>query len=351
MRLGYSKNLMMDAPPEPEQPTTTETAVSVVIPTYNRSRLLKEAIESLWNQTLDPRRFEIIVVDNASVDGTPDMMRELQARSPCRLVYHRLPADHGPAWARNEGVRLAKGELIAFTDSDCRADREWLVKGLGAFRQDVAFVTGSVVYKPEQRARFFSGVSAPLTKEHPSYPTCNAFYRRKVFLDMGGFDATLCYNTFLSRPMECADTDLAWRIKESGCKNVFLPDLVIYHEIGVKSPWNWILDPFRLFVVPALVRRHPQLRIGLLHGRIFFFKENALFYLGVLGALLAILLHWSFLILALAYPALVAFVLKENLTLRKFPALVLQILLLAVRQAFICAGLIYGSIRFRSVVL
>lgn len=335
-----------------KRPAESDIMVSVIIPTRNRSQLLREAIESLWNQTLDPGRFEIVVVDNASTDNTPDMMHQLQARSPCRLVYHRLSRDQGPARARNEGARLAQGEFLAFTDSDCRADREWLARGTSAFRDEVAFVTGSVLHKPEQRVRFFSGVYNPVTQEHPTYPTCNIVYRRKVFVDMGGMDETLCFATFLdNKPTECADTDLAWRVKKHGYTNLFLPELVVYHEVGLKSPWNWVMDPFRLFVVPALVKKHPEFRTKLLYGRIFFDKENALFYLAVLGLLLGIVGHWAFLGLAFPYPVWVAFVLRQNLAPRKLPKLMLQILLLAARRGVACAGLIYGSIRFRSLVL
>lgn len=343
----------MNVSPEMQKPLMeTKPAISVVIPTYNRSRLLEEVIGSLWDQTLDPRQFEIIVVDNASVDNTPELMQRLQAGSPCRLLYHRLPADSGPAKARNQGVRLAQGEIIAFTDSDCRADRDWLAKGLAAFRDGVAFVTGPVLFKSEQPVRFFSRISTPVQEEHPSYPTCNAMYRREVFLNAGGFDETLNFTTLFGIAMECADTDLAWRIKEQGGTNLFLRDLVIYHEVGPPSAWNWLVYPSRLFVVAALIRRHPHLRRQLLHGGVFFFKENVLFYLAVAGLILGITVHWMFLLLSLAYPLWVAFfVLPQNLAPAKLPKLVLQILMLEARQGIICAALIYGSIRFRRLVL
>lgn len=345
--------MVMSALLQAERPQPDgELVVSVIIPTLNRSPLLRDVIESLFSQTLDPKRFEIVVVDNASTDNTPDMMRELQARSPCRLVYHRLSQDHGPARARNEGVRLARGEFLAFTDSDCRVDREWLARGTAAFRDEVGFVTGSVLHKPEQRVRFFSGTFNPVTQEHPTYPTCNIFYRRKVFSDMGGMDEKLCFSTFLdNKPTECADTDLAWRVKKHGYTNLFLPELVVYHEVGLKSPWKWVVDPFRLYVVPLLVKKHPEFRTRLLYGRIFFDKENALFYLAVAGLLLGVVGHWGFLSLAMPYPVWVALVLRQNLVPHKLPKLMLQILLLALRRAVVCAGLIYGSIRFRCLVL
>jgi glycosyltransferase involved in cell wall biosynthesis len=343
----------MDAQLETPRLSECRILVSVIVPTLNRSSLLRDLLESLIAQTYDPHSFEIIVVDNCSTDSTPDVVRALQAVSACSLVYHRLPKDCGPAHARNQGARLARGAILAFTDSDCRADSRWLSKGTNAFRDGVAFVTGSILHKPGQRVRLFSGAYDQVRHEHPTYPTANAFYRRQLFLDMGGFDETLCFHTFLdNKPIECADTDLPWRIKESGSwTNVFVPDLVIYHEVPVRTMWKWLLDPYRLFVLAVLVKRHPQLRGLLLHGRLFFQVENGLFYLATLGIILGVLVHIAYLLLALPYALRVVYVLRNNLTIRRFPKLLLQVPLLAARQGVQCAALIYGSVRFGSVVL
>lgn len=327
--------------------------VSVIVPTRNRSSLLRDLLESLIAQTYDPRNFEIIVVDNCSTDDTPEMVHAMQAVSVCSLLYHRLPKDCGPAHARNQGARLARGAILAFTDSDCHADPQWLAKGTNAFRDGVAFVTGSILHKPGQRVRLFSGAPDQVRHEHPTYPTANAFFRRQLFLDMGGFDETLCFQTFFdNKPIECADTDLSWRIKESqSWTNAFDPDLVIYHEVPVRTMWKWLLDPYRIFVLAVLVKRHPQLRRLLLHGRLFFQVENGLFYLATLGTILGAFIHFTYLLLGLPYVLRVVYLLRNNLTMRKFPKLLLQVPLLTARQAVLCAALIYGSVRFGSVVL
>ena len=325
--------------------------VSVIIPTLNRSRLLREVLESLFAQTLEKIRYEIIVVDNASTDDTPQMIAALQKDAPVSLRYHRLEKDSGPAKARNLGARLASGRVLAFTDSDCRADSGWLAAGIAVLSDDIAFVGGQVLHKPEQRVRFFSAICQPTTAENPTYPTANIMYRREVFLAMGGFSEDLCFQTFFdNKPIECADTDLAWRIKEAGMASRFVPEMIIYHEVPLKKPLTWIVDPFRLFSLPVLVKRHPQLRTLFLYRRIFFRAENALFYLALLAIPLAFL-HPAFLLLAAPYPLLLVYLLRENLNMRKVGKLLFQIPVLAARQVFVSAGLIYGSLRFRSLVL
>ncbi len=326
--------------------------VSVVIPTRNRSDLLVEVIESLWKQTFDPGKFEIIVTDNCSTDDTLEVARSLQERSPCAFRYHRMEEDRGPAFSRNKGVEMARGPIIAFTDSDCRADPRWLQLGVAALAdQEVAFVTGSVLDKPEQPVKFFTRTNSGVTSEHASYPTCNAMYRREVFLEMGGFDGDLCFCDIFNRVNECADTDLAWRVKEKGYGNVFVPEMTIYHEVETQPWWTWMREPYRLWLAPAIVRRHPAIRDQLLIWGLFFCKENVLFYLMIMGFILGPALHWGFALLAvpfLLWAATAGGVRLSPMGLLKMPA---RAALLTARQAFMCAGLIYGSVRFRALVL
>lgn len=96
--------------------------VSVVIPTHNRRELLRSALESVYKQTYS--RFEVIVVDDCSTDGTTELLR--QEAEQGRLRFHRNAKSLGGAGSRNVGIGLAKGELVAFLDDD----DEWLPEKL-----------------------------------------------------------------------------------------------------------------------------------------------------------------------------------------------------------------------------
>ena len=91
--------------------------VTVIIPTYNRGHLIERSIVSVLNQTY--RDFELIVVDDGSTDNTKEVVKSILDE---RIKYMRSPVNRGPANARNIGIRGAKGEYIAFQDSD----DEWL---------------------------------------------------------------------------------------------------------------------------------------------------------------------------------------------------------------------------------
>lgn len=89
--------------------------ISVVIPTYNRAGLVRRAIDSALGQSLPPD--EVIVVDDRSADETPRLLRDWQAADArIRPISHAV--NQGPAGARNTGVAAARGDLVAFLDSD-----------------------------------------------------------------------------------------------------------------------------------------------------------------------------------------------------------------------------------------
>src|SRR5688572_297385 len=99
-------------------------AVSVVIPTHNRAGRLAAQLESLRAQTT--RDFEVIVVDDGSRDGTPEVLAAQIARGGFDLRAIRHDAPQGPATARNAGWQAARAPLVAFTDDDCISHPGWL---------------------------------------------------------------------------------------------------------------------------------------------------------------------------------------------------------------------------------
>ena len=107
--------------------------VSIILPTYNRKKLLKKCIESLISQNYPKEDFEIIVIDDGSTDGTEQITRKLKRKIP-NLIYYKTK-HNGQANARNFGLRKAKGSFIAFTDDDCVVEKNWLRKIEDTFKR------------------------------------------------------------------------------------------------------------------------------------------------------------------------------------------------------------------------
>jgi glycosyltransferase involved in cell wall biosynthesis len=108
-----------------------DVKISVVIPTYNRTEYLRKAIKSLIDQTLPMDQYEILVIDNCSVDNTRKVVcEEFKNVRNLRYIYEpRL----GLTYARNAGWQNATGEYIAYLDDDAVASRQWLEKILEVF--------------------------------------------------------------------------------------------------------------------------------------------------------------------------------------------------------------------------
>lgn len=344
--------MTMELTLDQERPASRlKPTVSVIVPTRNRSAVLTDMLRGLEAQDFPADAFEVFVIDNCSTDATEEVVREYAARVPFALHYHRMERDQGPAPARNMGASLARGEILAFTDSDCRPSPQWLSLGVSAFEEGVSLVTGPLIYKPEQTGDFFARRTGESRVEHPSYPTANAFYRKDVFLEHGGFDPSLCYMDPFGRALECADTDLAWRVLKNGHRNVFIEDMIVYHELEAQTPLGWMLDPTRMFCVPALIRQHPELRPKLLYKGLFFYRNSIFYYAALIIAITLLVLDWRWLLVAPVLLIVRAIMRAPRLSPLAWARSLMEVCLNIVRNYLMIGMLIYGSIRFRRLVL
>ncbi len=108
--------------------------ISAVVCTYNRAKLVGQAIDSLAGQNLDKDSFEIIIVDNGSTDSTKDIVApKIEKLSNVRYV---VEPTLGLSHARNLGWKKARGKYVAFLDDDAIADQSWLKNIISAFERN-----------------------------------------------------------------------------------------------------------------------------------------------------------------------------------------------------------------------
>ncbi|KCZ72291.1 glycosyl transferase [Candidatus Methanoperedens nitroreducens] len=239
--------------------------VSIVIPTYNRKESLKETLDSLLNQTYPEDRYEIIVCDDGSVDGTEEMMSELIRESP-RVIRYLKQENRGPASARNLGISIAAGEIVGFTDDDCTISREWIEKALPYFDcEEVGGVIGYTLPREAYTEKVFEAVhTLQITEDEGSYATCNIFYKKNVLIEVGGFDTTFGMAF-------CEDTDLGLRIKEKNYRICFGKNVLAYHAIGHRSIVKHLKSLRKYESVVLLHKKHPELKknlfLGFIHNK------------------------------------------------------------------------------------
>ncbi|MCA9296173.1 MAG: glycosyltransferase [Phycisphaerales bacterium] len=124
--------------------TDERPLVSIVIPTCNRPDLTRRCLAALAVQTYAP--YELIVVDDGSDDDTPDVIAAFGADNPAvTFRHHRHDTNLGANRSRERGILDARGSIVAFLDSDCIAEPDWLERLMAGFdSEDVAAVTGLI---------------------------------------------------------------------------------------------------------------------------------------------------------------------------------------------------------------
>lgn len=195
--------------------------VSVIIPVHNGERFLAEAIQSVLTQTLPPD--EIIAVDDGATDGSAAVVARCaaQSRLPIRYLFQQ---NAGPAAARNRGLELAHGEIIAFQDADdlWTADRLAIQLGLLARHPTVHAVIGRTRFIYEDTAPAeFAAMSDATMAPHWFLGIHSGLYRRSAFEMVGPFNAALRYHE-----------DIDWYRRAQAANLIFHPheDVVLLHR-------------------------------------------------------------------------------------------------------------------------
>lgn len=190
----------------------TTASISLIIPAYNAERFLAQALQSVFNQSRPAD--EIIVVNDGSQDATADVMAAYG--SAVRAVHQ---ANQGPAAARNHGLRLARGTLIAFLDAD-----DWLPATSLAQRADCLLrhsVMAGVFGATQLMLAGVDGLAEPAPWGEPQ-PTLNfgcTLIRAQAYRDIGGFDETLIH---------AEDADWLLRAREAGLQFGRLAPTVLF---------------------------------------------------------------------------------------------------------------------------
>lgn len=213
---------------------------SLIICSRNRAGQLKKCLDSIKAGEVLENTFEIILVNNGSIDNTEKVMFAFQETCPFSVEVieeSRL----GLGIARNTGLAKAKGEVIAFTDDDCYLASDYLTA------LDSVFDSGSFQYCGGRVLRFDTSDSlyacneSEKAKIFPPYHSlepgaiagANMVFQRNVVEKIGLFDPMFGTGT----AFRCEDIDYCVRASLAGFTGAYIPDLVVYHHHG-RKPGN-----------------------------------------------------------------------------------------------------------------
>lgn len=207
----------------PHFPLREYPLVSVVVASYNGTRTLAACLDSLGR--LNYPAYEVILVD----DGSTDQTSAIASRFP-KIRYLRHETNLGLSAARNTGIQAARGEIVAFTDSDCRADEDWLYYLIGDLQNSrYAGIGGHNLLPPEDSWLPAAVMVSPGGPTHvmltdrlaEHIPGCNMAFYKWALLEIGSFDP-------LFRKAG-DDVDVCWRLQQRGYKLGFSPAGFVWH--------------------------------------------------------------------------------------------------------------------------
>ena len=215
--------------------------VSVIIPTYNRSLLLEQTVDTFLAQDYPADRWELIIVDNGSTDDTRNVTLKLETRnSRIRTLTEKRKGAH---FARNHGALAARGAILYFTDDDMLAEPSMLSEIVAGFDADpkVASVTGKVLPRWDTeppvwvlehcRNALLSlldlGEATIVADDDPGVFSCHQAVRREVFMDAGGFNPDTNAELFTGDN----ETGLNIKIRNLGFKFAYVGTAVTHHKI------------------------------------------------------------------------------------------------------------------------
>ncbi len=226
--------------------------VSVIVPAYNAAATLAECLHACLNQT--HASTEVIVVDDGSTDDTPAIVEAFS-------VHYVRQENRGPASARNRGVGIARGDVVAFTDADCVPEADWIERLLGGFEKNTVAVGGTYGIRNDSSllARL---IHEEIVLRHKNFRdtvdflgSFNVAYEKSAFQNAGGFDESF--------PIASAeDNDLAYRLQDAGGVLRFVRDARVSHYHPTKL-WPYLRTQARHgYWRMKLYAKHPRRGTG-----------------------------------------------------------------------------------------
>ncbi len=252
--------------------------ISVIIPALNSANTIRKTLSSLFLGENPQKPFEVLVVDNGSTDGTLEIVKEFSVRvCSCRK--------RGIGFARNLGIKKAKGKILCFLDSDCIVEKDWLVRILSFFENHPRTDgVGGPVLPYSYYWNKIQKLTGEIFVEDQGFPTVqkkvefgefkgvffgtNCAYRQEVFVSMGGYEEP-----------GGNSPELSWRLASNGKLLFFDPSIKVYHVFSwnlrelFKQHFRWGLQ------MTQLRRKH----------RLFQFREIILVFYFVVRSMLSLL--------------------------------------------------------------
>lgn len=236
----------------------SDQLASIIVPVYNDSNGLRETLSSVIEQT-SYQPFELLVVDNNSIDDTPSVIEEFEAADD-RIVGLQETDVQSSYAARNTGIDAARGDILVFLDADQTVTEGWLTTGIEyLLAQDTAYMAPNVQLdvpeEPSLAAQYNAATGFPIEGfiERQQYaPTACLFVTRSLIEDVGHFDERL---------ISGGDMEFGQRVHAAGYEQQYCAPVVVRHPVR-ESLWALWRRNVRIGRGHCQLQRHYPERYG-----------------------------------------------------------------------------------------
>ena len=313
--------------------------VSVVIASHGRALRLRWLLNALAEQSLGGD-WEVVVVHDYDAKDADRIIGDHPLSAQGRLRSSAIePGTGSPARQRNIGWRLARGELIAFIDDDCRPEPGWLESLVAGAKDPDLIVQGRTRPDPYESAILAAPHVRTMTIDPvgPYAQTCNILYPYRTLERLEGFDEVAVTGE---------DVDLSLRARADGASVVAAPKAIVNHAVESHSLPGIVRQNLKWRHLSYLVKRHPEFRTELTAG-VFWDRQHLLTSLAITGLACSTADRRA---LLLAAPYLSSSLGRRGRSPRQRAVALVEVPGQFVRQAAEVAGMVSGALRHRTVV-
>ena len=229
--------------------------ISVIIPTYNRANYLDKLLEKLSNQSISKSNYEIIVVDNNSIDNTKGIVNKYINFNKISIKYV-FESHQGLHFSRHTGAKVSNSEILAYIDDDAICNKDWLKELLKAYsKEDVDCAGGKIIIRWDKKiplwivpyegalGRLDYGPKSRILNYGEYIYGANFSIRKKVLFDVGGFNPDQIGEYLIGD----GEIGLCKKLYKKGIKIAWVPNAIVWH-IQISSKNATKIDIKRRFI-------------------------------------------------------------------------------------------------------
>jgi len=234
---------------------------SIIVPSYNRKSEILELIESFKALDFPVEKFELLIVDDGSDDGTPEMVEELakEISFPLKVIRQK---NQGPGAARNTGMAHARGEVFIFLDSDCTVSPQWLK----AIDRDLNMYQADAFGGPDAGRDDFPPLLKAINYSMTSFLTTGGIrgHKKKKLGKFYPRSFNMGLSAELARKIggfgnlrHGQDIEYSHRIIKSNARVILIPDAIVYHKRRTsirkffRQVFNWGVARINLYKIDS----------------------------------------------------------------------------------------------------